>query len=128
MMKITVLAILGACFTVLLKEQKAVLGVILGLITACAVMTMTLSYLLELTDFAKRLFSVAEGQGGHFASFFKIMGITCLSRIGSDLCKDAGLGAASFAVTTAGKLICICLCLPALEDVFDMLSAILSAV
>lgn len=125
MIKIVALGVLGTFLALVLKEQKPFLGIALAILTATAVLLLAFPRLSEITVYAKTLYRAAGGRDFYLDSILKITGIACLARIGSDICKDAGLTAVSSAIGMAGRLICICICLPSVGALFEFLTAIL---
>ncbi len=123
--KIAVVAILGACLAVLLKEQKPVFGVVTAMATTVIVLLYLIPYFWEITDYIRRLYRMTEGNQPYISGLLKITGITCIAHMAENVCRDAGLSSAAFAVALAGKLICVCLCLPTVSAVFSLLTELL---
>ncbi len=123
--KIAVLATLGACLTVLLKEQKPVFGVVAAMATTGVLLSFLLPYFWEMTDYIRRMYRAAEGNQPYISGILKITGITCVTHMAENVCKDAGLSSAAYTVALAGKLMCVCLCLPMISAVFSLLTELL---
>lgn len=123
--KIVVFAILGAFLSQVLKEYKPFLGTALSIITASAVFFFALPELERITVYAKSIYQAAGGKDMYIDSVLKITGIACLTWLGSDILKDAGLSAASTAVVMTGKVVCMGLCLPVIGALFQTLLSIL---
>ena len=60
-----------------------------------------------------------------FGPLFKTVGIAMVSRLGSDLCRDAGEGAMASVLEISGSLGAIVVSLPLFEAVWDMLQSVL---
>ena len=120
-------SILGAVLSVVLKEHKQFVGVAISMLTAIMVFFFALPELERVLSYAQTLYRVAGGGDFYIDSLLKITGITSLTWLGSDMLKDAGLSAASSAVTMAGKVVCMGLCLPIIGTLFEMVLSILPA-
>lgn len=125
MVKIVVLAVLGAFISLVLKEYKPYLGAALSIITAATVFFFALPELEHVTSYAQSIYRSAGGKDMYIDNVLKITGIACLTWLGSDILKDAGLTAASSAVIITGKVICLGICLPVIGSLFQTLTAIL---
>ena len=79
----------------------------------------------RITVYAKSIYQAAGGKDMYIDSVLKITGIACLTWLGSDILKDAGLSAASTAVVMTGKVVCMGLCLPVIGALFQTLLSIL---
>lgn len=123
--KLVGLAVVGAFFSLVLKEYKPFLGTALSILTAAAVFFFALPELTRVVAYAQSIYRAAGGADLYMDSVLKITGITCLTWLGSDILKDAGLTAASSAVIIAGKVLCMGLCLPVVGALFEMLLSIL---
>lgn len=123
--KIVAFALLGAVLSLVLKEYKPVFGTVLSILTALTVFFFILPELERITAFGRTLYDVAGGEDLYLDNIMKIVGITGISWLGSDMLKDAGLSAASQAVVMAGKVVCVGLCLPIIATLFETVLSIL---
>ncbi len=123
--KIVVLAILGAFLSQVLKDYKPFLGTALSIITMVSVLFFSLPYLERIIEYAQSIYRAAGGKDTYIDCVLKITGIVCLTWLGSDILKDAGLSAASTAVVMTGKVVCMGLCLPVIGTLFETLLSIL---
>ena len=123
--KIVAFALLGGVLSLVLKEYKPFLGAILSIITAVTVFFFMLPELERITAYGRTLYEVAGGEDLYLGSVMKIVGITSITWLGSDMLKDAGLLAASQVVVMAGKVLCVGLCLPIIATLFETVLSIL---
>lgn len=124
-MKMAVLAVLGAFFALLLKEEKPVFALAVGLLSAVMLLLFAVPYLSAFLSFASQLYNAAGGEDTCFRALCKVTGISLVCRIGSDICKDAGQQALSSALTVAGRTLCIFLCLPQVAKVYQLISTLI---
>ena len=123
--KIVAFALLGAVLSLVLKEYKPFLSVLLSILTAAMVFFFMLPELERITAYGRVLYRAAGGGELYLDSVMKIVGITSITWLGSDMLKDAGLLAASQAVVMAGKVLCVGLCLPIIGTLFETVLSIL---
>lgn len=123
--KIVVFAIVGAFLSLVLKEQKAFLGIAVSILTSVIVLFSVLPELEQVISYVRSLYHAAGGKDLYIDNVLKITGITCLTWLGSDILKEAGMTSASAVIKLAGKVVCMGICLPVLGALFEMLTAIL---
>lgn len=123
--KIIAIGVMGAFFSLFLKEYKPFLSVALAVLTGCVILFFALPEIEKITSFAKTIYRTAGGKDAHIDSVLKITGIACLAWFGSDICKDAGLSSVSSAIIIAGKAVCLGICIPVIGQLFNMIVNIL---
>lgn len=79
-------------------------GILLGVSAV-----LKLEVIVEELEFLRTFFS---GYGSYFKLLLKIIGITYLAEVSSDLCKDAGSTALASQIELFGKLSILVLCMP----------------
>lgn len=124
-MKIAALGMVGAFLALVLKENTPGFALLVGMITAVGVLLIAVPYLAATVSFATTLYQTACGGDECFYLLLRVTGIHVLCRITSDVCKDAGQNAMASATMMAGSVLCVCLCVPQLEVVFGLLSAMI---
>ncbi len=127
MMKIAALGIVGSILVLVLKDQKSQLALCIGILTAVGICLLVVPELSAVVSYINRMYSAVCGEDAHFAALMKVTGITVVTKISADVCKDAGQQAAASAVNLAGKILCISLCLPQVGAVFQLLVNLIPA-
>lgn len=123
--KIVVLAIVGGFLSVALKEYNAFLGIAISITTVVMILFFVFPEIEHIIEFARSIYRTAGGKDMYIDSMLKIAGIACLTRLGSDILKDAGMTAASSAITMTGRIVCTGLCIPIVNVLFDTLLTII---
>ncbi len=123
--KIIVISVVGAFFSLILKEQKAYLGATVAICTTCIILFFILPELERFLSFIKRLFLSYVGDDLYLGVLLKIVGITCICKLGEDILKDAGLNAAASSVVMTGRVICATICIPVISVLFDTVLSVL---
>lgn len=112
MVKIALFAVAAALLAAWVKTIKPeyALWIMLGsgVFLGLAVL-MKLEVIVEELEFLRTFFS---GYGSYFKLLLKIIGITYLAELSSDLCKDAGSNVLASQIELFGKLSILVLCMP----------------
>ena len=124
-MRVTALCLTGALLAVLLHRSGGEMALLLSL-AVCGVAAMVLMEPLEeLRDFWEEAAAWGELPVELFTPLIKTVGIALLSRIGSDLCRDAGEGAIASVLETAGAVAAIAVSLPLFRAAWELLRSLL---
>ena len=123
--KIVAIGIMGAFFSLFMKEYKPFVSVALAVVTGSVILFMVLPEFEKVITYAKGVYRAVGGNDVYINSVLKVTGIACLTWFGGDVCKDAGFSSVSSAVVLAGKVVCLVLCIPVISQLFDMLVKIL---
>lgn len=104
MEKIVILAVVGAFFVVLLKEQKASMAFLLALSLCVMIIFNIVDYGAILLEGLSIFQSYFDSSGYYIKLILKMVGITYLCEFGTQVCKDAGQGAIASQVEMFGKI------------------------
>lgn len=130
---VTALQIAGLCiiavlFTKLLRQHAPEHGVLLSLLLACGVMTCAMLSLSPLLVQLDRLLSAGGLSSDQIAVLSKAIGISCITQLAADVCKDAGESALATAVMLTGKAALLLLALPSAQMLLTLFQEVLSCV
>ena len=90
MVKIVILAVVGVFFIILLKEQKSGLAFLLTLAVCMILIFNMLDYGVVLIDGLEVFEAYFDSSGYYIKLILKMVGITYLCELGTQVCKDAG--------------------------------------
>ena len=125
MMKLIGIGVTGAVTAILLKEYKPVYAVCVGIATSAFIFFMTLSeigYVFSVIDTISQRLSL---QSDYIKTIIRIIGLSYLSRFGSEICRDAGQNAIAQKIEFAGKVMIIVSGIPIITSVLNLLIGIL---
>ena len=105
-------AILGAVLRQHSPETAAVLG-----LAVCAVV----GGLAEVLDMLEELAAAGGLPEGLFTPLVKTLGIALVSRLGGEICRDAGQGAMAAVLDTAGAFGAVLVSLPLVRAAWELL-------
>lgn len=109
-------AILGAVLRQHSPETAAVLG-----LAVCAVVVLLLRGLAEVLDMLEELAAAGGLPEGLFTPLVKTLGIALVSRLGGEICRDAGQGAMAAVLDTAGAFGAVLVSLPLVRAAWELL-------
>lgn len=125
MWKITAVCLIGSILAVLVKKTGPDVGIAVSMAVVGVVSVMLLQLGGDAVSTLRQMLEVSGLLPELFRPLVKIMGIALLSRMGSDLCRDAGESAIASLVETFGAFGAVAVSLPLFAAVWDMLRSML---
>ena len=118
--KIVGIALIGAIFSLTVKEYKQGLSIFISII--CGIIL--LSYTADgLADIFRELKDLTEKSGispDYLTAIIKITGICFITQFFSEVCRDAGQNAIASKLEIAAKVLNLTLTLPIISDFLDI--------
>ena len=102
--QIVALGLLGAVLAALLKKHTPELALLLAVAVCGAAALAAVRGVREVWAFLEDLLAAVEISSTLFLPLLKTAGIAVVTRIGADLCRDAGESAVASAVEMAGAM------------------------
>jgi stage III sporulation protein AD len=121
MIKIVILAVVGVVFIVLLKEKTSALSFLLMLSICMLIMFQVLDYSMILLEGFKVFEAYFDSNGYYIKIILKMVGVTYLCELGTQICKDVGQGTIAFQVELFGKIMVLIIGLPILLSIIEQL-------
>ena len=119
--QISVLCIVSALLALLLKKGSPELGLLLSLAAMVAVFFLMIAPLKEIFELLEELALHSHVRSGLYIPLYKAMGIACVVRIGSCLCRDAGESALGTVIEMAGTVCTLLISIPLVRAVLSLL-------
>lgn len=116
--------LLGSVLAVLLKKTNPEMALLLTGAAAFVGLVLLSRSVEEITAFLREMVTMGDLLPELFTPLLKTAAIALVSRIGSDLCRDAGESAMASLVETAGAFGAILVSLPLMEAVWEMLQVL----
>ncbi|MBE7022791.1 MAG: stage III sporulation protein AD [Ruminococcaceae bacterium] len=123
--KIIGIGIVGAVLSLIVKEYKPVFSVCIGVLTATVIFFLILSQLSYALDVVGMLASRLSIDDVYIKIIIRIIGMAYVSRLGSEVCRDAGQNAVAQKIELAGKIMIVASSIPILTSVLNLLLGIL---
>ena len=123
--KITALSVCGAILALILKEYKPPFAICIGIICAIIIFFEILQQINYIFVSASVVASQLSINPEYMETIIKITGVSCISRFGTEICRDAGQNAIAATLELAGKIIIVVLSLPVLFSVINLILGLL---
>lgn len=127
MFKVALLGVGAAILSVWVKGVKPEYGVWIILSTGVLLGICVVEKLEVLVEGMQVIQAYFSGYATYMKLLVKIIGITYLSEIASDLCKDAGAGSLAVQIELFGKLSILFLCLPVISSLLETMEYVLGS-
>lgn len=118
-------ALITAVLCLVLSKQGKDTAILLTLLACVTILTVAMGYLQTVTDFISTLDALVDLEGDYFRILLKITGIGLLSETASMICADAGNGALAKALQILSTIFILCLSIPLLQQLLDLIRKIL---
>ena len=127
LLKIFGIAMLGALFGVVLRKWNSDMAVIfksaVGIVAAIAcilLLELIVESIREMADSA-----LGEAASEAVSVLLRVLCVALLSHICASVCRDCGEGTIASFAELGGKIEIVLLCLPLMEDIFDIAARLL---
>ncbi len=109
--------ICGCILVLTLRQYQRPQAVLLGMAVCCTVLIAAMPAMQEILATASVFFGQSGLEPGYFMVLCKALGITYLTQLGVDFCRDCGENAICTTVEICGRLCLVSLSLPLLGAV-----------
>lgn len=115
-----ILCIVGAVLGLMIKKNTPEMALLLSVAVGGIILLSLLQEAGEIWNFLWDLTKRTGVPQAVFSPLMKTVGIAIVTKIGSDLCRDAGESAMASLVETAGAICAILAALPLLQSVIEL--------
>lgn len=112
MMTAVAFCVCGCILGLVLRQYQKPQAVLLGLAVCCIILLTILPQMQDILDTASVFFSMTGMNAEYFTILCKAVGITYLTQLGMDFCRDCGENAICTAVELFGRISLISLSMP----------------
>lgn len=113
-LKIAVLAMSGVMLALMLKQVKPEYSIVIGMAVCICIFIYVLSKLQVVLGYLKQLEAMIHVDSMYLDIVLKMLGITYITQLASDICKDAGYSAVSNQIELFAKVSVLFLSFPVL--------------
>lgn len=114
------IGMLGAVLSVILKAYKPELAVCSALITALVLLVYLMQAMESITVMIREIMDKSGLDNKYFSALIKIIGISYLTQLSSEICKDAGQGAIALKLEMIGKVFVMLLSMPIIQGFLEV--------
>lgn len=124
---LSAVALLGTTLTVLLKPSAPAIAVAVSLVCSLVLLYRVFDPLGQTLTSLSAFMAAAGLDGEIYFPVLKAVGIAAVVRVVSGLCRDAGQSALGSKLEFAGAAASIAVCIPLIEQVFELMGSILQS-
>lgn len=125
LIKLTVGAVIAALCAVVLRRNGGEFAVLLALAAGVWILTMLAQPLGEVVSCLVRLARIAELDRNLVDPVVKVVGLSIIARIASEVCRAAGEGGIAAFVELSGTILALAAALPLVNGVVEMIAGLL---
>lgn len=123
--KICAGVILAVILGIALSKQNADVAMVLSILVCCMVLTAMAGFLEPVMDFLRELQQMAQLDDQLVGILLKAVGIGLVSEIAALICTDSGNGALGKGLQILASAVILCLCLPLMRSLLELMNEIL---
>lgn len=123
--KVTAVCLLGALLAALLKKSNPELALLLAVAACVIVLTVVIKGLDEIFAFLNEIVTWGGLSADIFSPLWKTVGIALVTRVGTELCKDAGENAMASLVEMTGAFGAVLVAIPLFQAAWEMLRSLI---
>ena len=125
--KIIGVGLTGAIASLIVKQTRPELAVVLSVATAAILFFAVSGKLSELFAFFQGITERLGGESQPLFTVIRAIGVAYLTQLGADLCRDAGQTAIATKIEIAGKALILAMATPILAALIQLLVGMLPA-
>ena len=119
-------AVAGSLCALALRRYVPELSLVLGVVTGGVVLVLMLSALTQVRQGLEQLTGYAGLDDTLVSPVYKVVVIAILSRLTSQICRDAGEGTVALCCELAGTFAALCAILPLLRRVLELIGGLMA--
>jgi stage III sporulation protein AD len=124
LIKIAAIAVVGTVLGLVIKKNSPEMALMLTVSLAMAALYLAFDTIRGITDFIRTLADTCDISPEVLSIVFKTVGISIVTKLASDVCKDAGQGSVATGVELTGAVAALYLSLPLFKSVITMISSL----
>lgn len=123
--KVAIIAITASILALNLKNIKSEFGILISIGACIIIFFYGSSYISEVIFELKKISDLININDVYIGLMFKIIGITYISEIASDISNDCGYSTLGKQIQIFGKISILCISIPVLSAVIETISELL---
>ena len=120
------IAIIGAFFSVVLKNYRPEYAMLSSLATGIFIILIISQNIFSAIDALQKIILKTGIDSRYFKIILKVVGISYVTQFGSEICKDSGYNSIATKVDAAGKICVISLTVPVISEFLKVIIEILN--
>ena len=123
--KIAAIAVSAALCAVVVRKQAPEFGLVLGLLAGAIILLASVPALKSIRDLIESLADTAQISAAVVTPVIKTVGISIITKLAAEICRDAKESGIAVFVETAGTAAALLLCVPLVEAFLAMIGELL---
>ena len=123
--KIAAIAVAAALCAVVVKKQAPELGLVLGLAAGAVILSCSVTALESAKALMQELADLSGLSPALLTPVIKTVGISIVTKLTAEICRDAKEGGIAAFVETAGAVGALMVCLPLIKTVLNVIAELL---
>ena len=124
LLKIAAVGVAASVMAMVLKKNSPEIALLLTVATASLIMFAAVEVISEVLDFLRTILEHTSLSEDIFGIVLKAVAIAIITKIASDVCKDAGQSASSSAIELVGSATVLYIALPLFETMIQMINSL----
>ncbi len=124
LLKIAAVGVAASVMAMVLKKNSPEIALLLTVATASLIMFAAVEVISEVLDFLRTILEYTSLSEDIFGIVLKAVAIAIITKIASDVCKDAGQSASSSAIELVGSATVLYIALPLFETMIQMINSL----
>ena len=125
LLKIVAIALVTVFATMLIKQTKPEIAIILTIVGSILIILMAVNVLSNVVQSFQNIFASTGVNTTILKPLFKIISIGYIAEFGANICSDAGANSVADKILFSAKIIILMVALPIVTTVIDMVVALL---
>ncbi len=122
---VLIFCIIACVLILILKQYQKAYGMLLSIVVCVAVLLLLLPQAERILQTAEHIYLQTGLDNSYFILLCKAIGISYLTQLGTDICKDCGESAIGTAVELCGRMVLVLLALPLFLTLSEMILELL---
>lgn len=125
LIKIAAVAMAGTVFGLVIKKNSPEMALMLSISLAMVALYLAFDTIKGVTDFITSLAEAAQISPAVLTIVFKTIGISIITKLSADVCRDAGQSSVASGVELAGAFSALYISLPLFKTVMSMIQSLI---
>lgn len=125
LIKAAAVSVAAAVLALVIKKSSPDMALLLGLMTCCTVIEASLSVMSGITDFLYTLLDYTGLDGDALTIIMKSVAIAIITKLASDICRDAQQSALSSSLELCGSAAVLYIAVPLIKAVVQMINSLI---
>jgi len=125
LIKIAAVAVAGAILGLVIRKNSPEMALMLTISLALTALYLAFDTIRSVTEFVSDLADAAQISPAVLTVVFKAVGISVVTKLSSDVCRDAGQSSVASGIELAGAFAALYIALPLFKTVMDMIRSLI---